>query len=133
MAKFPLVINTTSKKIEEIPSGEPLNLSGNGISINGDRGIAGQLLKSTGTELSWGYPSSLYHNDSIRLTVDANRVTVYQQLNLNQKSKPSSNSDPSGTPGDVKWYADPDGSDAYIYVCVAPGVWKRAALNNFFP
>ncbi len=130
--KFPLVVNTFSKKIEEIADGDALNLTGNGIVISGDRGIDGQVLKSTGTTVSWGYPSSLYYNDTLRVSATSEGVTINGKLNLGAKSEPDSNAD-AGTPGDIKWYADSDGTDGYLYVCVATDTWKRVPLQNFFP
>jgi hypothetical protein len=130
--KFPLVINTSSKKIEEIADGDSLNLTGNGIAISGDRGISGQVLKTDGRIVTWGYPSNLYYDDTLRVSATSEGVTINGTLNLGAKSQPDSNAD-TGTPGDIKWYADSDGTDAYLYVCVAPNMWKRAALQNFFP
>jgi len=38
--RFPLIVNPVSKKIEELVSGDNLDLTGNGISINGSTGIS---------------------------------------------------------------------------------------------
>ena len=36
--RFPLIVNAVSQKIEELISGDNLNLSGNNIVISGDTG-----------------------------------------------------------------------------------------------
>jgi len=58
--RFPLIVNPVSKKIEELVSGDNLDLTGNGISINGSTGISGQYLKSTGNSLVWDSPGNVY-------------------------------------------------------------------------
>lgn len=58
--RFPLIVNSSSKKIEELISGDNLDLSGNGIAISGSTGTSGQYLKSTGTGLLWGNPGDVY-------------------------------------------------------------------------
>jgi hypothetical protein len=42
--RFPLIVNAISKKIEELVSGDNLNLTGNGLSIDGDTGVSGEYL-----------------------------------------------------------------------------------------
>ena len=46
--RFPLIVNASSRKIEELIAGDNLDLSGNGISINGSVGQAEQYLGSDG-------------------------------------------------------------------------------------
>ena len=58
--RFPLIVNATSRKIEELIAGDNLDLSGNGISINGSIGNADQYLKSDGFTVSWGNPGDVY-------------------------------------------------------------------------
>ena len=58
--RFPLIVNETSRKIEELISGDNLNLTGNGIILNGDTGTAGQYLKSIGSGLEWDNPGDVY-------------------------------------------------------------------------
>jgi hypothetical protein len=58
--RFPLIVNSTSKKIEELISGDNLDLSGNGIAISGSTGTSGQYLKSIGTGLLWDSPGDVY-------------------------------------------------------------------------
>ena len=36
--RFPLIVNSTSRKIEELISGDNLELTGNGLIISGDSG-----------------------------------------------------------------------------------------------
>ena len=61
--RFPLIVNSVSKKIEEIVSGDNLDLSGNGLIVNGDTG-AGKYLSSDGTVVFWGNTEG----DSIKST-----------------------------------------------------------------
>ncbi len=58
--RFPLIVNPTSKKIEELVSGDNLDLTGNGVSIGGNVGISGQYLRSNGTTVEWGNPGDVY-------------------------------------------------------------------------
>jgi hypothetical protein len=54
--RFPLIVNSISRKIEELISGDNLDLTGNGISINGNLGSSGMFLSTNGTTLQWEYP-----------------------------------------------------------------------------
>ena len=58
--RFPLIVNAVSRKIEEIASGDNLDLSGNNIIANNSGGTAGQYLKTTGTEVIWDSPGDVY-------------------------------------------------------------------------
>jgi hypothetical protein len=58
--RFPLIVNAVSRKIEELISGDNLNLSGNNIIANNSGGTAGQYLKTTGTEVIWDSPGDVY-------------------------------------------------------------------------
>jgi hypothetical protein len=66
--RFPLIVNETSRKIEEMVSGDNLDLTGNGIAINGSTGTSGQYLKSTGSSLVWDNPGNVYLTQSQTLT-----------------------------------------------------------------
>lgn len=57
--RFPLIVNAVSKKIEEIVSGDRLDLSGNGIVLNGDSGT-GKYLRSDGSVVHWDSPGDVY-------------------------------------------------------------------------
>ena len=57
--RFPLIVNSTSRKIEELISGDNLELTGNGLIISGDSG-AGKYLTSDGTTVFWGDPGDVY-------------------------------------------------------------------------
>ena len=65
--RFPLIVNSVSQKIEELVSGDNLDLSGNNIVISGDTG-SGKYLTSNGTVVSWGSPGDVYLNASQTLT-----------------------------------------------------------------
>jgi hypothetical protein len=66
--RFPLIVNPISKKIEELVDGDNLELTGNGIIINGDTGVSGEYLKSTGTGLIWDRPGDVYLTATQTLT-----------------------------------------------------------------
>ena len=57
--RFPLIVNSTSRKIEELVSGDNLELTGNGLIISGDTG-AGKYLTSDGTQVLWDNPGDVY-------------------------------------------------------------------------
>ena len=57
--RFPLIVNSVSKKIEELVSGDNLDLTGNGIVVSTDTG-AGKYLTSDGTTVFWGVPGDVY-------------------------------------------------------------------------
>ena len=57
--RFPLIVNAISKKIEEIVSGDNLELTGNGIVVSGDTG-AGKYLSSDGNTVFWDSPGDVY-------------------------------------------------------------------------
>ena len=58
--RFPLIVNESSRKIEEMISGDNLDLTGNGIAISGNTGTSGQYLKSDGTVVVWDNPGDVY-------------------------------------------------------------------------
>ena len=66
--RFPLAVNYSSRKIEEFVSGDNLDLTGNGIIVNGDVGVSGQYLKSNGSTLEWDNPGDVYLTASQTLT-----------------------------------------------------------------
>ncbi len=57
--RFPLIVNSVSKKIEELVSGDNLDLTGNGVIVSGDTG-AGKYLTSDGTQVLWDTPGDVY-------------------------------------------------------------------------
>ena len=57
--RFPLIVNETSKKIEELVSGDNLDLTGNGIVVGGDSG-AGKYLSSDGSTVFWDTPGDVF-------------------------------------------------------------------------
>ena len=57
--RFPLIVNAVSQKIEEIVSGDNLELTGNGIIVGGDTG-AGKYLTSNGSTVFWDSPGDVY-------------------------------------------------------------------------
>ena len=65
--RFPLIVNSVSKKIEELVSGDNLDLTGNGIIVSGDTG-AGKYLTSNGTTVFWDTPGDVYLTQNQTLT-----------------------------------------------------------------
>ena len=65
--RFPLIVNSVSQKIEELVSGDNLDLTGNNVVISGDTG-SGKYLTSDGSVVSWGSPGDVYLNASQTLT-----------------------------------------------------------------
>ena len=65
--RFPLIVNSVSKKIEELVSGDNLDLTGNGIIVSGDTG-AGKYLSSDGSTVFWDIPGDVYLTQAQTLT-----------------------------------------------------------------
>ena len=65
--RFPLIVNAVSLKIEELVSGDRLDLSGNGIVLNGDDGT-GKYLRSDGNVVHWDSPGDVYLDQTQTLT-----------------------------------------------------------------
>ena len=65
--RFPLIVNSVSKKIEELVSGDNLDLTGNGIIVSGDTG-AGKYLTSNGSTVFWDTPGDVYLTQTQTLT-----------------------------------------------------------------
>lgn len=51
--RFPLIVNPDTQEIQELKSNDNLNLTGNGIFVNGSSGLNGQVLTSNGTSVEW--------------------------------------------------------------------------------
>ena len=66
--RFPLIVNESSRKIEEMSSGDNLDLTGNGIAIGGSTGVSGQYLKNDGGVVSWDNPGDVYLTATQTLT-----------------------------------------------------------------
>ena len=66
--RFPLIVNETSRRIEEIISGDNLDLTNNGISISSNTGNAGDYLQSTGSGLTWTTAGDVYLDATQTLT-----------------------------------------------------------------
>ena len=79
--RFPLIVNSTSKKIEELVAGDNLELSNNGIVVSGDTG-AGKYLTSDGTNVFWGTPGDVYLTQTQTLENKVfNNCTISGNLN----------------------------------------------------
>jgi len=58
--RFPLIVNSVSRKIEELLAGDNLDLTNNNIRASGSLGQAGQYLKSDGSVVLWDTPGDVY-------------------------------------------------------------------------
>ena len=58
--RFPLIVNATTKKIEELSSSDNLDLTSNNIIANNSSGAAGQYLKTDGFKVVWDNPGDVY-------------------------------------------------------------------------
>ncbi len=65
--RFPLIVNASSRKIEELVAGDNLDLTGNGVIIGGDIGD-GKYLKSDGGFVVWDSPGDVYLTQTQTLT-----------------------------------------------------------------
>ena len=65
--RYPLIVNAVSKKIEELVSGDNLDLTGNCIIVSGDLG-SGKYLKSDGNTVLWDSPGDVYLTTAQTLT-----------------------------------------------------------------
>ena len=66
--RFPLIVNAVSKKIEELISGDSLDLTGSGIAIGGSNGTSGQYLRTDGSTVLWDNPGDVYVTGTQTLT-----------------------------------------------------------------
>lgn len=66
--RFPLIVNAVSKKIEELISGDSLDLTGSGIAIGGSNGTNGQYLKTDGSTVLWDSPGDVFLTQEQTLT-----------------------------------------------------------------
>lgn len=66
--RYPLIVSTTSNKIEELGLSDNLNLTQNNIIANGAAGTNGQYLKSDGTKVVWDTPGNVYLTATQTLT-----------------------------------------------------------------
>lgn len=80
--RFPLIVNAVSKKIEELVSGDNLELTGNGIVIGGDLG-AGKYLYSDGSTVFWNSPGDVYLTQTQTLS---NKTLVNSSISGNQNT-----------------------------------------------
>ena len=58
--RFPLIVNSTTKRIEELGASDNLDLSNNGVLAGGSVGSNGQYLKTNGTTVVWDTPGDVY-------------------------------------------------------------------------
>ena len=80
--RFPLIVNSVSKKIEELVSGDNLDLTGNGIVVSTDTG-AGKYLTSNGTTVFWGSPGDVYLTLTQTLTNKTLESCIFSGSNNN--------------------------------------------------
>ena len=66
--RFPLIVNPTSKKIEELSATDNLDLTNSGIVANNTSGTNGQYLKTNGSTVVWDNPGDVYLTTSQTIT-----------------------------------------------------------------
>jgi len=66
--RFPLIVNATTKKIEELVAGDNLDLTSSGLVANNTLGTTGQYLKTNGTTVIWDNPGDVYLTANQTLT-----------------------------------------------------------------
>ena len=98
--RFPLIVNLTSQRLEELMGGDNLNLTENGIVADNTLGVNGQFLKSTGTTVVWDNAGDVYLTNTQTLTNKTlsglnntftnipNNALVNSTININGESIP---------------------------------------------
>ena len=118
--RFPLIVNAVSKKIEELVSGDNLDLTGNGIVVATDTG-SGKYLTSNGTTVFWDSPGDVYLTQAQTLTnktleqatIDA---TVNTISNIANTSLVNSSISLNGTIVSLgESYTTPDNNTTYAF------------------
>ena len=66
--RFPLIVNSVSQKIEELISGDNLDLTGNNIRASSSTGTAGQYLRTDGSVVLWDNPGDVYLTEAQTIT-----------------------------------------------------------------
>ena len=51
--RFPLIVNPDTQEIQELKSNDNLDLTGNGVYVNGTTGTNGQVLTTNGSTVEW--------------------------------------------------------------------------------
>ena len=77
--RVPLIANTTANRIEELPTGDNLDLSNSGIYANGNLGNPGYVLTSDGTKVTWAPTGNVVASGIQQLTnkvLDASNNTI---------------------------------------------------------
>jgi len=88
--RFPLIVNPDTKKIEELASGDNIDLTSNSIYAGGSIGTFGQYLKSTGTGLVWDTPGDVFLSAAQTLTNKTFANAIISGLNNNIYDIPNS-------------------------------------------
>ena len=118
--RFPLIVNAVSKKIEELVSGDNLDLTGNGIVVATDTG-SGKYLTSDGSTVFWDTPGDVYLTQAQTLTnktleqatIDA---TVNTISNIANTSLVNSSISLNGTIVSLgESYTTPDNNTTYAF------------------
>ena len=88
--RFPLIVNATSRKIEELVAGDNLDLTGNGISISGNTGTTGQYLKVDSGVVTWDNPGDVYLTQTQTITNKTFETCVISGANNTITNLPNS-------------------------------------------
>ena len=84
--RFPLVANAISRQLEELKVGDNLNLSQSGIYDGTSSGLAGYVLTSTGSSISWQAPLTTEQiqdiiGDMVSVNTETNISVTYDDAN----------------------------------------------------
>lgn len=88
--RFPLIVNPATKKIEELASGDSIDLTSSSIYASGSVGIAGQFLKSTGTTVEWANTGDVFLNTAQTLSNKTFVNSIISGLNNSISNIPNS-------------------------------------------
>jgi hypothetical protein len=75
--RYPLILNQTNSKLEELKSGDNLNLSGNGIYDGTGSGSNGQVLTKTASGVKWQTESDPVFTASPAFSISTANVTSW--------------------------------------------------------
>ena len=135
---FPLIGNPTTKRLEELKSGDFLDLTSSGIFDGTSTGTIGSVLKSTGTGVSWGSLTTVTEIQNVvgsmvsgntETNVSVTYDNVNGKLNFNASSQYTLPTSSTLTLGGVKI----DGTTITISgdgVISAPAAQSVGSVNN---
>lgn len=84
--RYPLIANAVTRQLEEVKTGDSLNLSQTGIYDGTSTGLAGYILTSTGSNVSWQAPITIEQiqdivGDMVSVNTETNISVTYDDTN----------------------------------------------------